>query len=72
MGLRLRQGDPLLPFLFLIVAEGFHMLMRRSVELSLFTSFKFDDEGYARLQYTDYMLIIGGKGWGNIRIIKEK
>jgi hypothetical protein len=56
MGCRLRQGDPLLLFLFLMVAEGFHMLMRKSVEFSLFTSFKFDGVMKAILAYNTQII----------------
>jgi hypothetical protein len=32
----LKQGDPLAPFLFLIVAEGFSGVMRKAVEVGYF------------------------------------
>lgn len=35
----LKQGDPPLPFLFLLVAEGLRGLMRQAVSLNLFTGF---------------------------------
>jgi hypothetical protein len=35
----LKQGDPLAPFLFLLVAEGLGGLMKRAVELNRFGVF---------------------------------
>jgi hypothetical protein len=42
MGRGLRQDDPLSPFLFLLAAEGFKLLMRKAVKLGRFDGFKFD------------------------------
>jgi len=36
----LRQGDPLSPFLFLLVAEGLNVLMKALVENGTFTGYK--------------------------------
>jgi hypothetical protein len=36
----LKQGDPLAPFLFLLVAEGLGGIMRRAVELNRFHGFR--------------------------------
>ncbi|PNX72998.1 cysteine-rich receptor-like protein kinase [Trifolium pratense] len=72
MGRGLRQGDPLSPFLFIIISEGFNILMKKAVESSRFIGYKFEggDVCFSHLQYADDTLIIGRKGWGNIRIMK--
>jgi hypothetical protein len=46
--------------------------MRRAVDSGRFTGYKFNggDACFSHLQYADDTLIIGRKGWGNIRIIK--
>lgn len=42
----LRQGDPLAPFLFLIVAEGLSSLINKSKELGLFNGIKIGDKSF--------------------------
>jgi len=56
----LKQGDPLAPFLFLVVAEGFSGLMRNVVWLNLFEGFRFRRERMviSHLQYADDTLCI--------------
>jgi len=36
----LRQGDPLPPFLFLLVAEGFHVMMDAMVSNNIFSGYR--------------------------------
>ncbi|MCI43960.1 putative non-LTR retroelement reverse transcriptase, partial [Trifolium medium] len=57
----LKQGDPLAPFLFLLVAEGLGGLMKRAVELNRFRGFKVGSNGImvSHLQYADDTLCIG-------------
>jgi hypothetical protein len=56
-----KQGDPLAPFLFLLVAEGFSGVMRNAVRLNLFEGFKMKVDGnvYSHLQYADDTLCVG-------------
>jgi hypothetical protein len=41
----LKQGDPLAPFLFLLVAEGLGGLIKRAVELNRFGGFRIGNHG---------------------------
>jgi hypothetical protein len=68
----LKQGDPLAPFLFLLVAEGFSGLMRNAVRLNLFEGFKLKEEGkvYSHLQYADDTLCVGKATVGNLWTLK--
>ncbi|GAU45474.1 hypothetical protein TSUD_190930 [Trifolium subterraneum] len=57
----LKQGDPLAPFLFLLVAEGLGGLMARAVATNRFMGFQIGNNGYnvSHLQYADDTLCIG-------------
>ncbi|XP_024640724.1 uncharacterized protein [Medicago truncatula] len=69
----LRQGDPLSPFLFLLAAEGFHVLMEALVANNLFNGFKVggsDAVGVSHLQFADDTLILCDKSWANIRALR--
>jgi hypothetical protein len=68
----LKQGDPLAPFLFLLVAEGLGGLMRRAVDLNLFSGFQVGREGVvvSHLQYVDDTLYIGEASWENLWAVK--
>lgn len=61
MGRGIRQGDPIAPFLFLIVAEGLNALLKQAVRLNRFSGYKFGDmeEAVAILQYADDTLFLG-------------
>ncbi|XP_058723765.1 uncharacterized protein LOC131595434 [Vicia villosa] len=56
----LRQGDPLSPFILLIVTEGFNMLMKKAVDSEKLKGFKFERGEYrfTHLQYADDTMII--------------
>jgi hypothetical protein len=72
----LKQGDPLAPFLFLLVAEGFGGVMKKAVEVNLFKGFAIGREGVSisHLQYADDTLCIGEASvqnlWTNKSILR--
>lgn len=39
---RLRKGGPLSPFLFLIIIEGFSLLMKKASELGMYLGYEFE------------------------------
>jgi hypothetical protein len=68
----LKQGDPLAPLLFLLVAEGLGLLMRRAVDLHKFHPFLMGREGapVSLLQYADDTLCIGEANVDNLWTLK--
>jgi hypothetical protein len=69
----LRQGDPLSPFLFLMVAEGFNCLMSKAVMDKEFLGYGVgsDEElTISHLQFADDTLVIGKRRWSNIFTLK--
>ena len=68
----LRQGDPLAPFLFLIVAEGLGGLMKKAVALRLFKGFLVGRKNVevSHLQFADDTLSIGDGTPQNILTMK--
>jgi len=70
----LRQGDPLSLFLFLIVAEGLHIMMQSVVEHGMFAPYMVGAQGavdISHLQFADDTLLVVDKSWGNIRILRS-
>ncbi|KAK2454307.1 hypothetical protein QL285_001883 [Trifolium repens] len=68
----LKQGDPLAPFLFLLVAEGFAGLMRSAVEKSLFKGFHVGSGSVvvSHLQYADDTICVGEASLENLWTLK--
>ncbi|MCH82386.1 LINE-1 reverse transcriptase like, partial [Trifolium medium] len=69
----LKQGDPLAPLLFLLVAEGLGGLMRRAVEVNRFRPFLVGGgcAPVSLLQYADDTLCIGEATIGNLWVMKS-
>lgn len=60
----LRQGDPLPPFLFIMVGEALTSLIRKGVEEGFYRRYKVSDTlSYPILQFTDdtILLCCGGR-----------
>ncbi|GAU45521.1 hypothetical protein TSUD_186780 [Trifolium subterraneum] len=69
----LRQGDPLSPFLFLLVAEGLNVLMKAMVDNNLFTGYSIGTQEplmVSHLQFADDTLLLGAKSWANVRTLR--
>ncbi|XP_058783312.1 uncharacterized protein LOC131657988 [Vicia villosa] len=67
----LRQGDPLLPFLFVLVVEGLSGLVRRSVELGDFFGFNINGKCLVDiLRFADDKLLIGEGSWNHVWALK--
>jgi hypothetical protein len=56
----LKQGDPLAPFLFVLVAEGLGALMKKAVDIGFFKGIRIGDSGdpISHLQYADDTLLV--------------
>jgi hypothetical protein len=71
VGKGLRQGDPLSPFLFLIVAEGLTGLMGKAVDNNVFHGYKVSNSIlFHTLQFADDTIIMGEGNWDNLWTIK--
>jgi hypothetical protein len=68
----LKQGDPLAPHLFLLVADGLGALMRKAVEVERFRPFRIGRDGVpvSLLQYADDTLCIGEASVENLWLLK--
>ncbi|XP_058774268.1 uncharacterized mitochondrial protein AtMg01250-like [Vicia villosa] len=67
----LRQGDPLSPFLFVLVAEALTRLVRKSIEIGEFESFDIKRRCEVDiLQFADDTLLIGKGSWKHVKALK--
>ncbi|GKV23017.1 hypothetical protein SLEP1_g32806 [Rubroshorea leprosula] len=72
-GKGIRQGDPLSPFLFLIVAESLNGLMFTAVEKELFKGVTIGNGAtmVSHLQFADDTIFFGEASEDNIRVVKS-
>lgn len=68
----LKQGDPLAPFLFLLVVEGLSGLIRQASDVGLYRGFGVRRSGLVvcHLQYADDTLLIGEPSVQNLWTMK--
>ncbi|GAU39488.1 hypothetical protein TSUD_279090 [Trifolium subterraneum] len=69
----LRQGDPLSPFLFLLVEEGPNALMQTMVENNVFIGYRIGTQNplsVSHLQFADDTLLLGVKSWANVTAMR--
>lgn len=66
-----RQGDPLLPYVFIVAMEGLNVAMNFACEKGLFSGIKVpsSDLMVSRLLYTDDALFVGEWSKENIKIL---
>ena len=65
----LRQRDPISPFMFLLAAEEFDILMNALVDANLYRGYSVGRQGemqLSHLQFANDTLIIGEKSWSNV------
>ncbi|GKV27589.1 hypothetical protein SLEP1_g36748 [Rubroshorea leprosula] len=73
VGKGLRQGDPLSPFLFLMVAEGLQYLVQRAIKEDMMHGIEIGSRGLSvsLLQFADDTVIMGKADAKNIRTVKD-
>ncbi|GLU06807.1 hypothetical protein SLE2022_238000 [Rubroshorea leprosula] len=73
VGKGLRQGDPLSPFLFLLIAEGLQGLIKRAVTEGMLQGIEIGKQGMSvsLLQFADDTIIMGRADAENIRMVKD-
>lgn len=65
----LRQGDPLSPFLFVIITGALHVMMEEAIEKGVFQGCKVGNDliELSHLQFTDDTLFFGNWSWSNAK-----
>ncbi|XP_058767026.1 uncharacterized mitochondrial protein AtMg01250-like [Vicia villosa] len=68
----LRQGDPLSPFHFVLLAEGLTRLVRKSIDLGEYSSFLINGRCQVDiLQFAEDTLLVGEGSWKHVLAIKS-
>lgn len=69
----LRQGDPLSPFIFLLVAEGLSLLMKKATNGGFFAPAEIGRNkiGVSHLQFEDDTIFLGSASVENARVMKR-
>ncbi|GKD96154.1 RNA-directed DNA polymerase, eukaryota, reverse transcriptase zinc-binding domain protein, partial [Tanacetum coccineum] len=68
----LKQGDPISPFLFILVMESLHISFQRVVDAGLFTGIKLNEEtSISHLFYADDAIFMGQWCHKNIDVLKH-
>ncbi|KAJ0445701.1 putative RNA-directed DNA polymerase [Helianthus annuus] len=69
----LRQGDPLSPFLFVIVMEALTGIMKKVVSLGLFNGIKITNDGplLSHLIYADDVMFLGDWSISNVKNLRR-
>ncbi|GJS76528.1 RNA-directed DNA polymerase, eukaryota [Tanacetum coccineum] len=63
----LKQGDPLAPFLFILIMKSLHLSFSRAIDAGLFTGIKLDSSlSISHLFYADDVVFIGEWSNGNL------
>ncbi|XP_058727043.1 uncharacterized protein LOC131598463 [Vicia villosa] len=67
----LRQGDPLSPFLFVIVAEALTRSVRKSIDIGEYDMFVIKRScSVDILQFADDTLLVGNRTWKHVKALK--
>ncbi|XP_058751979.1 uncharacterized protein LOC131625099 [Vicia villosa] len=67
----LRQGDPLSPFLFTLIAEGLARLFKRASDIGKFEGYTVsENSNVSLLQFADDTMVVGRGCWKNLWSIK--
>ncbi|GKE57660.1 RNA-directed DNA polymerase, eukaryota, partial [Tanacetum coccineum] len=60
----LKQGDPLAPFLFILIMESLHLSLNRAIDVGVFSGLRMDDDlTISHLFYADDVIFMGD--WSN-------